>query len=392
VNPDDGMDKIKTHYENLQVTENASPEVIKGAYRYLSQKWHPDKHPHAREKATQFTTIINAAFAVLSDPQRRREHDAWIREQRAAQAGNKRAKPDFRNDEAARGTPPPFGSDEAGRGTAPPDSAPSQPPRDKPFVRALLMVLLILATSSTIALTVGLLAGKIVNWQGGAGAIALQLIFGFALWICLGLIVGAVCCVRLFMPRAVSDAILTDAGLYKLAKAGPIVFLVLALGIGAILALGTFGTKDPPAPPVVRALPTVVEPAPAPIEPVTVGPTFYPLTVMNQCTEPLRFAMAYRNADGEMHVAGWASLVPGETGRIDKVISRPDVFLYAESESTQFVWKGDDHTNALTAVVSAQNFNYDLDQVSSQSSADLRVKFFPITVQKDGGHFNFQCR
>ena len=88
------MGKIKTHYDNLQVTENASPEVIKGAYRYLSQKWHPDRNPGAVEKATRITQIINEAFAVLSDPQRRREHDAWIEGQRAAQTDNERVKPD----------------------------------------------------------------------------------------------------------------------------------------------------------------------------------------------------------------------------------------------------------------------------------------------------------
>lgn len=74
--------KIRTHYDNLQVAEHASLEAIKGAYRYLSQKWHPDKNPHQRKKAERITQIINDAYAVLSDPERRRQHDEWIMEQR----------------------------------------------------------------------------------------------------------------------------------------------------------------------------------------------------------------------------------------------------------------------------------------------------------------------
>lgn len=76
------MAKLITHYENLQVTENASAEVIQGAYRYLAQKWHPDKNPDKRELAERNTKIINDAYRVLSDPELRRQHDNWIREQR----------------------------------------------------------------------------------------------------------------------------------------------------------------------------------------------------------------------------------------------------------------------------------------------------------------------
>lgn len=76
------MEKLRTHYDNLQVVENASMEVIKGAYRYLSQKWHPDKNPDNRETAERITKIINEAYEVLSDPVQRQQHDNWIREQR----------------------------------------------------------------------------------------------------------------------------------------------------------------------------------------------------------------------------------------------------------------------------------------------------------------------
>lgn len=75
------MSQVKTHYDNLQVKETASDEVIKGAYRYLSQKWHPDKNPHNRQEAERILRIINQAYAVLSDPIKRKEHDDWIKRQ-----------------------------------------------------------------------------------------------------------------------------------------------------------------------------------------------------------------------------------------------------------------------------------------------------------------------
>lgn len=78
------MSKLRTHYDNLQVKETAGDEVIKGAYKYLSQKWHPDKHEN-KEEAERVTKIINQAYAILSDPIQRREHDEWIRRQRDQQ-------------------------------------------------------------------------------------------------------------------------------------------------------------------------------------------------------------------------------------------------------------------------------------------------------------------
>ena len=78
----ESLKRIRTHYQNLQVTENASQEVIKGAYKYLSKKWHPDRHPNNRKKAESTMCIINEAFAVLSDPIRKQQHDEWIKENR----------------------------------------------------------------------------------------------------------------------------------------------------------------------------------------------------------------------------------------------------------------------------------------------------------------------
>jgi curved DNA-binding protein CbpA len=71
------MGKIHTHYDNLKVSRMAPQEVIRAAYKALSQKYHPDKNP-GDEKAARIMAILNSAYGTLSDVQRRKEHDEWI--------------------------------------------------------------------------------------------------------------------------------------------------------------------------------------------------------------------------------------------------------------------------------------------------------------------------
>lgn len=71
---------IKTHYDNLKVSKNAPQEVIRAAYKVLSQKYHPDRNQDNPD-ATRIMKIINEAYDVLSDPIKRREHDLWIENQ-----------------------------------------------------------------------------------------------------------------------------------------------------------------------------------------------------------------------------------------------------------------------------------------------------------------------
>jgi curved DNA-binding protein CbpA len=78
------MARIHTHYDNLKVARNAPPEVIRAAYKTLSQKYHPDRNP-GNSDAIRIIQIINLAYEVLSDPVKRREHDEWIARTEAAQ-------------------------------------------------------------------------------------------------------------------------------------------------------------------------------------------------------------------------------------------------------------------------------------------------------------------
>lgn len=74
------MKQIHTHYDNLKVARNAPPEVIRAAYKSLSQKFHPDLNPGDTE-AARIMAIINASYEVLSDPEKRQNHDLWIAQQ-----------------------------------------------------------------------------------------------------------------------------------------------------------------------------------------------------------------------------------------------------------------------------------------------------------------------
>lgn len=78
------VNRIRTHYQNLQVREDASPEVIRGAWKELSQKWDPEHNPEQRAHAEHLIQLIDQSYRVLADPELRRQHDAWIRAQRAA--------------------------------------------------------------------------------------------------------------------------------------------------------------------------------------------------------------------------------------------------------------------------------------------------------------------
>ena len=67
-----------THYDSLKIARDAPVEVVRAAYRALSLKYHPDRHASALE-ATEMMSLLNSAYDVLSDPEKRRDYDAWIK-------------------------------------------------------------------------------------------------------------------------------------------------------------------------------------------------------------------------------------------------------------------------------------------------------------------------
>jgi hypothetical protein len=82
------MRRFRTHYDNLKVSRDAPPEVIRSAYKALANKYHPDRN-HGSERALRAMQAINTSFEVLDDPVRRKAHDEWIdrRTRSTAQSG-----------------------------------------------------------------------------------------------------------------------------------------------------------------------------------------------------------------------------------------------------------------------------------------------------------------
>jgi len=70
---------VHTHYDNLKVAHDAPIEVIKAAYRALAQRYHPDVNPSP--DAARIMKVLNEAWEVLGDSNRRAQHDQWIAEQ-----------------------------------------------------------------------------------------------------------------------------------------------------------------------------------------------------------------------------------------------------------------------------------------------------------------------
>lgn len=64
-----------TYYEILEVSENASPEVIRTSYRALCKKYHPDVYQGDKKYAEEKMKEINEAYDTLSDEAKKREYD-----------------------------------------------------------------------------------------------------------------------------------------------------------------------------------------------------------------------------------------------------------------------------------------------------------------------------
>jgi len=66
----------KDYYAVLGVSKDAAAEAIKKAYRKLALKYHPDKNPGDKKSEEKFKEITEA-YAVLSDPEKRRQYDQF---------------------------------------------------------------------------------------------------------------------------------------------------------------------------------------------------------------------------------------------------------------------------------------------------------------------------
>lgn len=66
----------RDYYEVLGIDRNADDAAIKKAYRALAKKYHPDMNPGDAEAEKKFKEA-SEAYAVLSDPEKKRQYDQF---------------------------------------------------------------------------------------------------------------------------------------------------------------------------------------------------------------------------------------------------------------------------------------------------------------------------
>ena len=66
----------RDYYEVLGVSKTADDAEIKKAFRQQAKKYHPDSHPGDKECEEKFKEA-QEAYAVLSDPDKRRQYDQF---------------------------------------------------------------------------------------------------------------------------------------------------------------------------------------------------------------------------------------------------------------------------------------------------------------------------
>ena len=70
----------KDYYELLEISRNASDEVVKNAYRALAKKYHPDTANVDKELIEKNMKQINEAYEVLSSKEKRAIYDQELKE------------------------------------------------------------------------------------------------------------------------------------------------------------------------------------------------------------------------------------------------------------------------------------------------------------------------
>jgi|ETNvirenome_6_85_1030632.scaffolds.fasta_scaffold72239_2 DnaJ-class molecular chaperone len=64
---------MKNYYRDMDLSENATQDEIRGQFKRLAKEFHPDKN--TSDYASQRFAQVNEAYNVLNDPQKRQEYD-----------------------------------------------------------------------------------------------------------------------------------------------------------------------------------------------------------------------------------------------------------------------------------------------------------------------------
>lgn len=94
---------MKTLYEVLEVSENASKEIIEKAYKVLAKKYHPDLQTEGgKQEAEKKMKQINEAYEVLSDDTKRKDYDLKLTEERKQEEAQKQQEVSYNQNQYAQ--------------------------------------------------------------------------------------------------------------------------------------------------------------------------------------------------------------------------------------------------------------------------------------------------
>ena len=89
-------EKFSNYYELLGIDPATGPEEVRQAYLKKIKEWHPDINPERISEAEEMTKVLNQAYHILGDPQRRKNYDRMRKFTRGKDFG------EFINDETIR--------------------------------------------------------------------------------------------------------------------------------------------------------------------------------------------------------------------------------------------------------------------------------------------------
>lgn len=72
------MENFRNYFELLGLSQGATPEEIKQAYRRMARRYHPDLNPGNKAAEEQFK-LLGEAYEVLSDPEKRAQYEEFSR-------------------------------------------------------------------------------------------------------------------------------------------------------------------------------------------------------------------------------------------------------------------------------------------------------------------------
>ena len=79
---------MKNYYEVLEISENASQEVIERVYKLFAKKYHPDVNPTNPKEAEEKFKEVTEAYETLSDESKRKAYDDKLKYEKQKQTAS----------------------------------------------------------------------------------------------------------------------------------------------------------------------------------------------------------------------------------------------------------------------------------------------------------------